>query len=181
MLYNYARFDNILEFGHNYLIEFLESKDGQFNASYILYNLYRIFIRGIKIKDNLGIYFPVFDGFWMYVANPLFIILFIYIIKSIYNINKGKLVDKIEPVKIAILIALVANLLCLCMHKTLGGWQFGNRYLVDLIPFAFIYILMTKKQLGSIKKLSRIEMFIGIIALMFNAYGVAFMYIEDLK
>ena len=26
-----------------------------------------------------------------------------------------------------------------CMHRTLGGWQFGARYMVDLFPWLFVW------------------------------------------
>ncbi|MBE5935462.1 MAG: hypothetical protein E7262_06690 [Lachnospiraceae bacterium] len=178
MLYNYARFDNPLEFGHNYLPEFVESKDGQFNISYLLTNLYRVFIKGIKLKDNMGIEFTIYDGFWVHIANPIYILLYASIIISLYRIIKKGY--KIDAIKITIIITLVTNIICLCLHKTMGGWQFGNRYLVDLIPFIFLYIILTKKQVGKINKLSRFEIFVGLAALIFNAYGTAFMYVNDL-
>ena len=34
----------------------------------------------------------------------------------------------------------------LCCHKTLGGFQFGNRYLLDLLPWVFVAILLLKPQ-----------------------------------
>ncbi len=178
MLYNFARFDDPLEFGHNYLPEFIESKDGQFHTNYVMYNLYRMFIRGIKIKKNWGLEFTIFDGFWMYIANPIFLLLFACIVLCI--VKRIKKQYKFNPVKITILIMLALNVLCLCMHKTLGGWQFGNRYLVDLIPFAYLYILITKWQRGTINKLNRIEILIGMFAIMFNVYGTIFMYIDKL-
>ena len=74
MVYNYVRFNNVFEFGHNYLPEFVNSKDGQFNMSYVLTNLYRIFVRQVNVKDNMGLDYVMFDGFNVFVANPIFII-----------------------------------------------------------------------------------------------------------
>ena len=31
--------------------------------------------------------------------------------------------------------------LATCMHRTLGGWQFGARYLVDLFPWVLLWFL----------------------------------------
>ena len=41
------------------------------------------------------------------------------------------------------LIAGICLLLTLatCMHRTLGGWQFGARYLVDLFPWVLLWFL----------------------------------------
>ena len=45
-----ADINDPLEFGHNYLPEFIESPDGQFNIKYVVFNLYRVFIRPLKLK-----------------------------------------------------------------------------------------------------------------------------------
>ena len=29
----------------------------------------------------------------------------------------------------------------ICCHRTLGGWQFGNRYLLDMLPFVYDELL----------------------------------------
>ena len=91
----------------------------------------------------------------MHIANPLFLIHLIYVIISLYRIITKK--EKLDVLKLTIVITLVMNVFFLCMHKTLGGWQFGNRYLVDLIPFAYLYILVTKQQRNTINKLNRLE------------------------
>lgn len=38
----------------------------------------------------------------------------------------------------------VAHLLIICCHKTLGGWQFGNRYLLDMMPYLFFGLTLWK-------------------------------------
>lgn len=178
MIYNYVRFDNPLEFGHNYLPEFLESESGQFNIEYVATNLYRIFLNGIKITNKMGLKIPRFDGFIVFIANPIFIIYLVYIIK---NIIKSKKNQESSMVSRAIVLMTICNMLLLCFHKTMGGWQFGNRYLVDLIPFILLYILFTKQKENKINKIPHWERLVGIFAVMFNVYGVMMMYITDLK
>ncbi|MBQ6527339.1 MAG: hypothetical protein IJI38_02330, partial [Clostridia bacterium] len=36
------------------------------------------------------------------------------------------------------------HVLLICMHRTLGGFQFGNRYFVDLMPFLLLGLLSWK-------------------------------------
>ena len=62
MWYNYARFGNPLEFGHNYLPEFLEAPDGQFHLSYLLENLRNILLRPVTITAGGRLEFPYFNG-----------------------------------------------------------------------------------------------------------------------
>ncbi|MDY2951857.1 MAG: hypothetical protein SOT04_07505, partial [Eubacteriales bacterium] len=62
MFYNYVRFGNVLEFGHNYLPEFTESEKGQFSLSYILPNLYNLLLRPVTLRADLTLEYPLFDG-----------------------------------------------------------------------------------------------------------------------
>ena len=41
-------------------------------------------------------------------------------------------------------ILAVLHLLIICCHKTLGGWQFGNRYLLDMMPYLFFGLTLWK-------------------------------------
>ena len=40
---------------------------------------------------------------------------------------------------------ICVHLMIVCCHKTMGGYQFGNRYIVDMLPYVF-YGLITYKQ-----------------------------------
>jgi hypothetical protein len=73
---------------------------------------------------------------------------------------------EMTAVKACICVAVIANIVLLCMHKTLGGWQFGARYTIDMIPMVFLYLLLSKKA-----RPTRIEFIIGTVAIMFNIYG----------
>jgi len=163
MLYNYARFDNILEFGHNYLPEFTESDHGQFHLSYLKDNLYNLFVRPLTIKADGSLEYPIFNGFLFYAANPIFIVLAAAAVKDIIK-------KRMNSTKIALLITFALHILALCIHKTLGGWQFGARYTVDLIPFAVMYLCIDrfrpKKWIG----------FVGCLAIMLNLYGAVAMH-----
>ena len=158
MLYNYVRFGNVLEFGHNYLPEFTESEKGQFSLSYILPNLYNLLLRPVTLRGDLTLEYPLFDGFMFYIANPMFLIWFAAVVKDVLQ-------KKLDAVRLCIVIAILAELLLLCAHKTLGGWQFGARYTVDMLPMALMYLLLKKDEPGGISA------FIMAAGMMFNLYG----------
>lgn len=158
MLYNYVRFDNVLEFGHNYLPEFTESEKGQFSLSYILPNLYNLLLRPVTLRADLTLEYPLFDGFMFYIANPMFLIWFAAVVKDVRQ-------KKLDAVRLCIVIAVLIELLLLCAHKTLGGWQFGARYTVDMLPMALMYLLLKKDEPGGISA------FIMAAGMMFNLYG----------
>lgn len=125
MALNYARFGNPLEFGHNYLPEFL--KEPQFGAGYLLQNMKNLFRMPFQNGE-----FVRFNGFAFYMVSPLFISGAVY---GIRNFIKGRK-DVAFHVLLWCLIAL--HFLLLCSHRTMGGWQFGNRYTVDALPFAYL-------------------------------------------
>ncbi|MDR2700786.1 MAG: hypothetical protein LBC12_08380 [Nitrososphaerota archaeon] len=159
MIYNYVRFGNPIEFGHNYLPEFVNSPNGQFHLSYLLPNLYNLFLRPITLGLNGGLQYPMFDGFMFYIANPIFIVWFICLIEDLLR-------KEMTMVKAAICVAVLVNIILLCLHKTLGGWQFGARYTIDMIPMVFLYLLLSKKA-----RPTRTDLVIGAFAVMLNVYG----------
>jgi hypothetical protein len=165
--YNYIRFGNPIEFGHNYLPEFTNSDNGQFHISYLWNNLRNIFMRPVKILPSGELDFPMFDGFMFYVANPIFIVWLVRFIKDIIKKN-------ITLPMVTICVGLVINLICLCLHKTFGGWGFGARYTLDLVPYVLFYLLLSGNNRPNI--LTKALCGFG---LLFNTYGMLFMRLYD--
>jgi len=133
MLLNYFRFGNPLEFGHDYLPEFVNSAQGQFSFSYIAENIGRL-LRLPTIDWGGGrLVFPEFDGVAFWLINPVFVT---YAIFGIYACVKKYSMDKFVIFVTPLLI--LANFFVLTLHKTMGGWQWGNRYTIDAIPFVML-------------------------------------------
>jgi hypothetical protein len=42
----------------------------------------------------------------------------------------------------AVLVCASAHLVLLCVHKTLGGWHFGQRYTNDMLPSALFGVAL---------------------------------------
>ncbi|MBE5758452.1 MAG: hypothetical protein E7332_00250 [Clostridiales bacterium] len=162
MGYNYARFGSPLEFGHNYLPEF--QQDAQFSASYILGNLCNILLKPVLIDADLHLHYTNFNGFMMYIANPIYLIFMAYFFRDL---------KKLCPLRKAIAILLGVSLVLLCSHRTMGGWQFGTRYTTDFIPFVFFYLLLTKTKDGLpvLQKPAHWVWAVAACAVLFNLYG----------
>ena len=160
MGYNMLRFGEPFEFGHNYLPEFVNSKDGQFSLSYLLPN----FIQSIKLPFQFTPEFKLnvnlFSANIFYIFNPVILVFFYYNIKNC--IFRRRLTDYLYP--IAVILFIVAT----CMHKTLGGAQFGARYFVDMIPYLAMYIATQKINF----KFEFVRTEITLMALALNIYGV---------
>ncbi|MHB1314801.1 MAG: hypothetical protein ACYCX2_04855 [Christensenellales bacterium] len=157
--FNYMRFGNPFEFGHNYLPEFTEAANGQFNPIYLGENLFNIFLRPVTLSPVGALEYPVFNGFMFYIANPFFLLWIAKFVGDLYR-------RRVTKQKTVINLAILGTILLLCLHKTFGGWQFGARYTVDAIPLALFYLL-----LSGIGKPKKWELFLAAFAVLFNLYG----------
>ncbi len=165
--YNYARFGEPLEFGHNYLPEFTGEGNAQFSFEYIPRNIINYFFRTVTMLPDGTLSFPAYDGFMFALANPIFILWIVY-----FGLDIAK--KRMSVSKLIVTAGFLLNLLALLMHKTLGGWQFGARYTVDLLPYVLMYFMLTGNM-----KVNKPIAFLGIFAVMFNLYGTLIMEFKD--
>ena len=179
MAYNYARFGNPLEFGHNYLPEFVRAQDGQFSLNYLFPNLKQLLTNFITFGDNFKLDFPM--PFAFFIANPLYIAALYRAIKEIIKTHK------ISITRLIFLCSIVLNLILICCHRTLGAWQFGARYTCDMLPFVLLCMLITKQKSESdinllngevayVQKLDKFEISCIIFAIVLNFFGIFVMW-----
>jgi hypothetical protein len=121
--YNFVRFGNFLEFGHNYLPEFQSAK--QFSLSYLPVN----FLEILKLPGTEAAFWPRFNGTLFFLVNPAYVLMASSLCRGRFGLKK----------LIYVLCLVVHVVLTLC-HKTMGGWQFGARYMVDMLPFMLVII-----------------------------------------
>ncbi|MCH5184724.1 MAG: hypothetical protein J1F64_01235 [Oscillospiraceae bacterium] len=144
MALNYARFGNVMEFGHKYLPEFVNLDTGMFNGKeYLAQNIKNMF-RFPGINSNGTLDYPKFNGMNIFMSSPVFIAGVIYPV--MYFIKKIGMKEKPGNIVLCIIVPLMiaAELLCIASKNNMGGFQFGCRYTVDVLPMTFLYIMMTK-------------------------------------
>ncbi len=164
--YNWARFGNPLEFGHNYLPEFTRDPDlPQMAFKYVGKNI-RNLLR-LPYFENGRLEFVRFDGFAFWLANP------IYVTAAAAMVLKAKR-RRWDLLDTLLLAGFVLELLPTLMHKTLGGWQFGARYLADLVPMLLLVELRGRDRLAPW------EVGAGIFAIAFNLYGTMVFHLIDM-
>ena len=159
--YNYIRFGNILEFGHNYLPEFTDEK--QFSLSYVPGN----FLQILKLPSIRGgsVVFPQFDGTLFFLVNPVYILLAV------------NLFGKFGKKQALYLACFAAHLVLLLSHKTMGGWQFGSRYLVDMIPFMPVVFERGRHEREGFKE-AALPIVLALIGIAVNIYGTVWYYTQ---
>ena len=154
MILNYARFGSIIEFGHNYLPEFMRVDTGQFNIEYIKSNFGNLF-RLPEISDG-KIEFQSADGFCMFIASPILISFFVYWFIAMINGTKE------ERLALACVMLLFwIHMISITAHKTMGGSHYGNRYVNDALPAVFAALCFAVQKYGRYRLLNVIPLACG--------------------
>lgn len=137
MALNAARFGSVFEFGHSYLPEFTRVETGQFNLGYAAENLKEILRLPEPGGENGALRYYTYDcqAFWL--ISPLTIVIFASWLHALLHRRARE-----RFTLIALPAMALAHLMILLCHRTLGGWQFGNRYLLDILPYLFCGLLL---------------------------------------
>lgn len=140
--YNYARFGNVFEFGHNYLPEFTSSAYGQFSLHHLGENISRFFLTLPLSRTDEGWRFEPF-GSNLFLSNPMLILLLVWYLADLI----GRRADLPRHMT---MLFFVVHMFLLLLHRTGGGHQLGARYAVDLVPYSLIYLFLKsgKKRLA---------------------------------
>ena len=134
---NQARFGSPFEFGHNYLPEFVRAEEGQFSLTYLEKNIGQMLRLPKTGGENGALVYDPYDCMAFWLIAPIWIEFFL---AWIYGMCKKRTEWKFELLALPFMLA--AHGLIICSHRTLGGFQFGNRYVVDMLPFVFCGMLM---------------------------------------
>lgn len=137
---NFARFGDPFQFGHDYLPEFaLEKENGQFHLSYLPGNFAKLW--RLPTVEGGKVVFPTFNGCAFWLLSPIFLAFAVYLCKGArWALRQG-----------TVLLAsasILLHFLALCLHATMGGWQFGNRYTVDALPalYCALMVLLSRER-----------------------------------
>ena len=137
-LYNFARFSDPLEFGHNYLPEFSFQGGIQFSIAHVGNHL-KTFLWGLPLEWNgAALSFKKF-GYSMLLACPTLLLTLVWAARDV-------VVKRMTREKAVILFTCVMHGFFLLFHRTFGGFQLGARYAVDLIPYTFFYLILTPEK-----------------------------------
>ena len=158
--YNYARFGNPLEFGHNYLPEFSFQGGIQFSFNHIAKNC-KTFILSMPFTKNGENWELRRFGFSFLIASPVYIVMLVRIIRDC-------IFRKMSMEKLVLCACFIIQLIMLLMHRTFGGFQFGARYTCDLLPYAAAYFAFSDR-----KRMNVFEWAVLAFAAVFAVYGAA--------
>ena len=168
MALNYLRFGSIIEFGHNYLPEFVRAEKGQFHIDYLKQNFLQLF-QLPQFDDNGMMVISHFGGLSILIVNPIIVAMMIGIIYGIWKKDKQLVI-----VPLIIVCISTTYLIFIASHRTLGGWHFGNRYAIDILPYVYAGTIMMGVKLPKLIRYSVPLMMWGICL---NIFGTLIVYI----
>ena len=107
---------------------------------------------------------PRFDGWAFYLVMPIYICAL-----------ASPLLAKRRPDTLfwLTIVVMLAHLCFTCAHKTLGGWHFGCRYLIDALPLAYLLCMQTRRDCA-VRRLDAVLMAAGLIV---NLCGTVWFYL----
>lgn len=167
MVLNYLRFGSIIEFGHNYLPEFIRAEHGQFSVKYMSENL-KSLLHFFQFDESGKIVIDHFGNLSFMLASPCVIFAILTLLACIL-----KKEYRIVIFQSGIITCAIAYLAVTIMHKTMGGWHFGNRYANDILPWIY---LATVLGLSRVEKLGKYQIPIAVFGLCLNAIGNVVVY-----
>ena len=164
-IYNYLRFHDPFEFGHNYLPEFSFQGGVQFSLSHIGNNA-KTFIWGLPFDLNNGSLSLKKFGFSFLIACPVLTVMLVSFFLDLVR-------KRIDTLRLITMCAFLSHFFLLLLHRTFGGYQFGARYCADLLPYAFLYRLLQKE----INKTPIWEWIVLGLGFAFSVYGSIAMHL----
>ncbi|MCR4788862.1 MAG: hypothetical protein K5888_09755 [Lachnospiraceae bacterium] len=167
MLLNFLRFDNPLEFGHNYLPEFVEAEHGQFDIFYFSNDL-RLLLNIPEFDENGRMVIDHFGNLNFLIVSP-----FVLFAVAMVVLTFVKKEYRIALFELLIIVLCVVYMIITMMHKTMGGWHFGNRYSNDILPWLFLVSILGLKK---VPEAGKYQVPLMVFGMCLNAVGLVVVY-----
>lgn len=167
MILNAVRFGSITEFGHNYLPEFTNSEHGQFSIHYLGNNL-RMLLNLPEIDEQGRMVIDHFGNLSMLIVSPV-IVVFLCCMASV--LVKGSV--KKKAIMVLLLLCAIGYLIFTMLHKTMGGWHFGNRYVNDILPWLHMGVCL---KMGGKDEVVKWQLPFFLFGLCINVIGTCVVY-----
>ncbi len=155
LVYNYARFSSIFDFGYARIPGVLDEpwyQHGIFSIHAIPLNAYAMLIETWRRVDDFPYLTPTGFGGSIFLSCPFLIYLF-------------RIGARDATLKTLSWLAIAALTLALWLHGNPGGWQISYRYAMELLPWMFLIMLES-----SPKKAHPLEVVLLAVSMAINAY-----------
>jgi hypothetical protein len=156
LIYNYIRFDSPTDFGYARIPGVLDEpwyNHGIFSVWYVPRQAYEMLFKMWNLKSEFPYLVP--HGF----SNSI-------LLSSPFLIFTLRFGARDKVLKYAAWTAIIVLTFLLWTHGNSGGWQFGYRYAMVILPWIFLILLE-----NSPKKITVAEWVFYILSILINAYA----------
>lgn len=165
--YNFVRFGSISDFGYARIPGVLEEpwyRHGIFSTQYMPDQAWQMLLKLWDVVPSFPYILPDPFSSSILLSSPFLVLIL-------------RIGAKDGAVKLAAWLAITALTFVLWMHGNAGGYQFGYRYAMVLLPWAFIILLESAP-----RRISRFEWSLYIFSIAANIYATwLFHWTEFLK
>jgi len=155
LIYNFVRFNSIADFGYARIPGVLNEPwydHGIFSVYYIPRQMWEMLFRLWEWRPSFPLPMPNPFSSSVLLSSPFLLFAF-------------RLGAKDMVIKYLCWIAVLAICIPLWMHGNSGGWQFGYRYAIAILPFLFVIMLENAP-----KKITALEWVAYAFSFIVNAY-----------
>lgn len=156
LIYNYVRFHSFTDFGYARIPGVLQEpwyNHGIFSVNYIPGQAWEMLFKMWNWNPNFPYVVP--DGFSSSI-----------LLSSPFLLLALRVGPKNGALKLAAWASIAVMTIILWMHGNSGGWQFGYRYAIVLLPWMFVLLLESSK-----KRVTPLEWSLCGFAFVANAYA----------
>ncbi|MBK9314833.1 MAG: hypothetical protein IPM55_11410 [Acidobacteria bacterium] len=156
LLYNYLRFDSMLDFGYSRIPGVLDEpwyRHGIFSVHAIPGNMKAMLFESWKWRETFPYLVPNGFGGSIFLQSPFLIYLF----------GRGA---RDRAIKLLAWLAIAILTLVLWLHGNPGGWQVSYRYAIELLPWIVLILLETRPD-----KVKPTEWIILFVSITINAWA----------
>lgn len=164
-VFNFVRFGNPLEFGHNYLPEFSFQGGIQFSLNHVANNA-KTFLFGSPLSFDGAKYSMNAFGYTLFLACP---VIAFTLLQAVMDLCRRKF----NRIRALCLLTMTLHIFLLLLHRTFGGYQLGARYVVDAVPAGVCYFALCTP----CEKRNALHMALLAVILMFTVVGVQFVHL----
>ena len=167
LVYNFVRFGSLSDFGYARIPGVLQEpwyRHGIFSTQYMPDQAWQMLLKLWDVVPNFPYLLPDPFSSSILLSSPFLVLIL-------------RIGAKDGAVKLASWLALIVLTFVLWMHGNAGGYQFGYRYAMVLLPWAFIILLESAP-----KRISILEWSLYIFSIAANIYATwLFHWTEFLK
>ena len=145
----------------------MEAEHGQFSLFY-LSNNWKMLWHGIQFDEEGRMIIDHFGNLNFMIVSPFVIFALCMLVCMLL-----KRQWRTSGAMLCVLALSAGYLLVTMLHRTMGGWHFGNRYTNDILPWIYLTVVWG---LSREEKMGKYQVPLAVFGMCLNAVGLVIVY-----